>query len=119
MKVSGNYTAVCMHNQPKNVGQKPGCPKRKGPSQYKKKPDIDSYVDPFLYQSSSSNEPHGSTSSRTTSVSDTSQLTTLPSYSHPTASITTSSVPSSQLAVTSQNTETSANMNTLIAAAIT
>ena len=30
MKVSGNYTAVCMHNQPKNVGQKPGCPKRKG-----------------------------------------------------------------------------------------
>ena len=53
LKISGNYTAVCMHNQPKNVGQKPGCPKQKGPSQYKK-PDIDSYVDPFLHNFSSS-----------------------------------------------------------------
>lgn len=51
MKVSGNYTAVCMHNQPKNVDQKPSCPNRKGPSQ-NKRPNIDSYVDPLLYYSS-------------------------------------------------------------------
>ena len=108
-----------MHNQPKNFVKQAGCPKRKGPSQYMKKPDIGSYVDPLLYQSSSSNEPHGSTSSWTPSISNTSQLTPIPSYIHPTASITTSSVPSSQSAVTSQHTGTNANINTLIAAAIT
>ena len=42
-KSTGNYTAVSIHNQPKNVGKKPGCPKRRAPSQYKKT-DIDTYV---------------------------------------------------------------------------
>ena len=93
-----------MHNQPKNVSKKAGCPKQKVPLQYVKKPDIDIYVDPLLYQSSSSNEPHGSTSSWTPSISNTSQLTTIPSHIHPTPSISTSSVPSSQSAVTSQHT---------------
>ena len=45
-KVSGNYTAVCTHNQPKGVGKKPGNPKRKGPSDCKK-PEVESYVDPL------------------------------------------------------------------------
>jgi len=45
MKVSGNYTAVCMHNQSRDVGRKPGCPKRKC-TQHKKS-DIEAYVDPF------------------------------------------------------------------------
>ena len=120
MKVSGNYTSVCMHNQPKIVGQKPNCSKRKGPSQ-DKKPNIDSYVDPFLYystQSSSPSEPHGSATSQTASASSTSQLSTTPSCSYPTTSTTTTSVPSSQLAVMSQPTGTSVNMNTIIAAAI-
>ena len=44
--VTGNYAAVCAHNQPKGVGKKPGNPKRKGPSQCKK-PEFESYVDPF------------------------------------------------------------------------
>ena len=35
-----------MHKQPKNVGKKPGCPKRKAPSHYEK-PEIDSYFDPL------------------------------------------------------------------------
>ena len=122
MKVSGNYTSVCMHNQPKNVGQKPNCSKRKGPS-HDRKPNIDSYVDPFLYystQSSSPSEPHGSATSQTASVSSTSQLSTTPSCIYPTTIIftTTTSVPSSQLAVMSQPTGSSVNMNTMIAAAI-
>ena len=118
MKVSGNYTAVCMHNQPKNVGQKPGCLKQKGPSQYKK-PNIDSYIDPFSHSSSS--ESHGNILSQTqstASISSISQLSTIPSYTHSTSSITTTSVPSSQLVVTSQHTAASTNMNTLVAAAI-
>lgn len=45
-KVTGNYTAVSMYSQPKNVGKKPGCLKRKAPSGYEK-PVIDTYVDPF------------------------------------------------------------------------
>lgn len=44
-KIQGNYTAVSMHNQSKNVGKKPGYLKRKGkPGE---KPDIDTYVDPL------------------------------------------------------------------------
>lgn len=45
-KITGSYTAVSTHSQSKNVGKKPGVPKRKGPSQYKK-PEIESYIDPF------------------------------------------------------------------------
>ena len=45
-KSTGNYTAVSMHNQPKSVGKKPGCPKRKAPSRYEK-PEIDTFVDPL------------------------------------------------------------------------
>lgn len=44
-KIQGNYTAVCMHNQSKNVGKKPGYPKRK--AKPGEKPDIDTYVDPL------------------------------------------------------------------------
>ena len=117
LKISGNYTAVCMHNQPKNVGQKPGCPKRKGPSQYKK-PDIDSYVDPFLHNFSSS-EPLGNVQMLSTaSSSSTSQQSTILSDTHSITSIATTSVPSSPMIVTSQQTGTSTNMNTLVAAAI-
>ena len=43
----GNFTAVSTHNQSKSVGKKPGCPKRKGPAQYKKKPEVEKYIDPF------------------------------------------------------------------------
>ena len=45
-KTTGNYTAVSTHSLPKNVGKKPGGSKRKGPSHYKK-PEIETYVDPF------------------------------------------------------------------------
>ena len=70
-----------MYNQPKSVGQKPGCPKQKGPLQYKK-PD----TDPFLHYSTSPNEPHKSTLTQTASINNTSQLSTA-SCAHPTASV--------------------------------
>ena len=108
-----------MHSQPKNVGQKPGCPKRKGSSQCKKKPNVDRYVDPFCTLQSS-NEPHGSTSSQTTSISDnitTDHHTIIIIPLHPL-------LPAVYLHHNRQShhsirTATSANMNTLIVAAIT
>lgn len=45
-KITCNYTAASTHSVSKNVGKKPGCPKRKGPAQCKK-PSIERYVDPL------------------------------------------------------------------------
>ena len=45
LKTLGNYTAVCMYNQSKDVGRKPGDCRRKGSQN--KKPDIEAYVDPL------------------------------------------------------------------------
>ena len=53
-KTTGNYTSVSTHNQPKNVGKKPGSTKRKGPSQYKK-PEIETYIDPLATSSKHAN----------------------------------------------------------------
>ena len=72
----------------------------------------------YSTQSSSPSKAHGSATSQTASVSSTSQLSTTPSCIYPTISTTTTSVPSSQLAVMSQRMGTSVNMNTMIAAAI-
>ena len=51
-KVTGSYTAASTHNQPKSVGKKRGCPRRKGSAQFKK-PEIESYIDPFPVQDQS------------------------------------------------------------------
>ena len=67
-KTTGNYTSVSIHNQPKNVGKKPGSTKRKGPSQYKK-PEIETYIDPLSTTSKQAN-------------SDVSQIHEIPSQSH-------------------------------------
>ena len=45
-KQQPNFTSLVTHNVPKGVGNKPGKPKRKGPSN-SKRPDIVSYADPF------------------------------------------------------------------------
>ena len=55
----------------------------------------------------------------TASSSSTSQQSTILSDTHPITSIATTSVPSSPITVTSQQTGTYTNMNTLVAAAIT
>ena len=47
LKVSVNYTAVAMHDQSKSVGKKSGNLKRKGSSA--KKPEIETYTDPFQH----------------------------------------------------------------------
>ena len=45
LKTFGNYTAVCMYNQPKDLGRKPGDSRRRG--SHVKKPDIETYADPL------------------------------------------------------------------------
>ena len=66
LKTSANYTAVCMYNQSKDIGRKPGDSRRK--NSQSKKPDIESYVDPLANTSiptSHSLQPHSITSSKT------------------------------------------------------
>ena len=108
-KIIGNYTAVSMHNQPKNVGKKPSCPKRKAPSQYEK-PEIDTYVDPLsgimtsgngdVSQTTALSKPRYSPSNSVLSLANSvtpTALATLSLQLHAIPSQPTASVSSSQI----------------------